>query len=236
MFGRLPVVRRKILIGVCVAFPAVALGFLPWFGMKISASGAIRKPAEEPTQPLSHVALVLGAGLRPDGQPTPVLAARVQTAAALYLGGQVSKIVMSGDNAKAKYDEVSSMKNLAVELGVNPTDVVLDYAGFRTLDSCVRIKTVFGQRQVTVVTQQFHLPRAIHLCRWAGIDTVGVAAPDPRGRSSKLKSAIREIPASAQAWIEAHVLGRSPKFLGDPIDVDNPPPEALEQPLDTAPR
>ncbi len=172
-----------------------------------------------------------GPGFERGGRPSLVLAERVKTAAALYHNGTVDKLVMSGDNSKAAYDEVSAMKRLATQLGVAPDDVILDYAGFRTLDSCVRVHKVFGQSRVTVVTQRFHLPRAIHLCRWAGVDAIGVAASDPRGRSSQLKSTIREIPASAQAWFETHIVGRQPKFLGTPIDVDNPPPEALTQPL-----
>jgi vancomycin permeability regulator SanA len=210
-----------------VLFGAVTLG-LPRIGFLLTTAGSRKSLANVPNRP---VALVLGAGLRYDGKPSDVLQARVDKAVALYQAGKVRKLLMSGDNSIQNYDEVSAMKDAAVSLGIPANDIILDYAGFRTLDSCVRLRKVFGQSSALVVSQGFHLPRAIHLCRWAGVDVVGVEAPDGRTRSRRTVSGIREIPASFQAWLDAHVLGRSPKFLGDPIDIDNPPSEALRQPL-----
>lgn len=127
------------------------------------------------------------------------------------------------------------MKGLAVALGVKPIDVLLDYAGFRTLDSCVRIRKVYGLHSILIVSQGFHLPRAVHLCRWAGLQVIGIEAPDPSGTSFRTKSMIRELPAATQAWIDAHLFQRKPKFLGQEIDINNRPPEALANPLDTTP-
>lgn len=163
-----------------------------------------------------------------------VLQARIDTAVALIKAGKADTLIMSGDNSRANYDEVSAMKAAAVEGGVSTDRVLLDYAGFRTLDSCIRVRKVFGQRSVLVVSQGFHLPRAVHLCRSAGVDAIGVEAADPRGTSWRVQSGIREIPAAAIAWAEAR-LGRNAKFLGPAIDIDNPPPEALVQPLSTVP-
>ncbi len=181
--------------------------------------------------PPRRVALVLGAGITADGRPSMVLQTRIDTAVALIKAGKVDTLIMSGDNSRANYDEVTVMKAASVAQGVPADDVLLDYAGFRTLDSCVRVRKVFGQREVLVVSQGFHLPRAIHLCRTAGVDAVGVEARDPRGLSWRVRSGVREVPAAAQAWIDVHLLRRGPKFLGPPIDIDNPPPEALVQPL-----
>lgn len=175
--------------------------------------------------------MVLGAGVLPSGRPSDVLQARIQTGVDLLAAGKVDTLIMSGDNSRARYDEVSGMKRAAVALGAPAERVLLDYAGFRTLDSCVRLRRVFGQIEALVVSQQFHLPRAIHLCRSAGINAYGVRADDPRHGSSRRKSAIREVPATTQAWIDVHILRRKPKFLGPAIDIDKPPSEALEQPL-----
>jgi vancomycin permeability regulator SanA len=178
----------------------------------------------------SDVALVLGAGIRADGSPTPVLQARVMTAVELYERGVVRKLVMSGDNSRSTYDEVSAMKASAINAGVPADDVLLDYAGFRTLDSCVRIRKVFGQQRVVLVTQQFHIARARFLCADAGVVATAAAAPDPRGRTFKRQSAVRETLARAQALMDAKLLRRNPRFLGPSIDIDDPPPEALRQP------
>jgi vancomycin permeability regulator SanA len=201
---------------------------IPWLGFWLSTSSAI---STVDGAPQTKVALVLGAGLTVKGTPSNALARRVETGVALYKHGRVKKLLMSGDNSRATYDEVSAMKKLAVSLGVPKNDVLLDYAGFRTLDSCIRVRKVFGQTRIIVVSQRFHLARAIHLCRSAGVTAFGVSAPDIRGFSSRLVSAVRELPASTQAWFDAHILHTEAAFLGPSIDIDNPTPEALEQPL-----
>jgi vancomycin permeability regulator SanA len=224
--------RRVLLVVAALLVIGVLLLVVPFLGLHLATRRDITSVdgASSRRDPQRDVALVLGAGLRPDGSPSFVLRARVEAAADLYTRGLVRKLVMSGDNSLASYDEVTAMKDYAEMLGVVRADVILDYAGFRTLDSCVRIRKVFGQTRVYVVSQRFHLPRAVHLCRWAGVDTIGIVARDPRGGSSRLKSTVREVPASAIAWAEAHIFGRGPKYLGDAIDIDNPPTAALEQP------
>ncbi len=224
--------RRRGQIVASVLLVVIVLGLVPYLGLLVTTSrdiGSVDGVGARPN-PKRDVALVLGAGLRPDGSPSFVLRARVDAAAALYQRGLVRKLIMSGDNSLSSYDEVTAMKDYAETRGVARPDVILDYAGFRTLDSCVRIRKIFGQTRIYVVSQRFHLARAVHLCRWAGVDTIGVVARDPRGRSARLRSTMREIPASAIAWAEAHIFGRGPKYLGDPIDIDNPPAVALEQP------
>jgi vancomycin permeability regulator SanA len=203
----------------------------PFLGMRWvtrSSRGAID------SAPVNRVAVVLGARISANGTPSAVLQERVKTGVALLQAKKVDTLIMSGDNSRALYDEVSAMKRAAVALGAPPDRVLLDYAGFRTLDSCVRLRKVFGQTKATIVTQDFHLPRAVHLCRSAGIDTYGVAASDPPGSGWRIKSWLREVPAAAQAWLDVHVLDTQPKFLGVTIDIDHPPKEALEQPLNTA--
>lgn len=126
--------------------------------------------------PAQRVAIIFGAGLRRDGSPTAVLRDRVQTGVALYQAGKVEKLLMSGDNSTIYYNEPEAMRQYAIALGVPDTDIVLDYAGRRTYDTCFRAKAVFGVDQALLVTQKFHLPRALFLCNSLGVEAAGVEA------------------------------------------------------------
>ncbi|MGD0876850.1 MAG: ElyC/SanA/YdcF family protein [Anaerolineales bacterium] len=124
--------------------------------------------------PVRRVAIVFGAGLWRNGSPTPVLADRVAAAAHLYLAGKVEKLLMSGDNRYVEYNEPEAMRKLAISLGVPNDAIVLDYAGRRTYDTCYRAKAIFMVDQAILVTQAFHMPRAIYLCNRLGVDSIGV--------------------------------------------------------------
>jgi SanA protein len=126
--------------------------------------------------PPRRVAIVFGAGLWRDGTPTPVLRDRVETAANLYFDGKVEKLLMSGDNRYVDYNEPEAMRQYALSLGVPDEAMVLDYAGRRTYDTCYRARDIFRIDSAILVTQGFHLPRAIFLCNMLGVDGVGVPA------------------------------------------------------------
>ncbi|MGC1176542.1 MAG: ElyC/SanA/YdcF family protein [Candidatus Saccharimonadales bacterium] len=126
--------------------------------------------------PFHRVALVLGAGVLLDGTPTPYLRNRIETATHLYKAHRVQVLLMSGDNSTKQHNEPVAMKNYAVKLGVKSHDIVLDYAGLNTYDSCYRAHAIFGLRDATIVSQSYHLPRAMTTCRGLGIANVGVAA------------------------------------------------------------
>lgn len=165
------------------------------------------------------VALVLGAGLRPDGSPSLMLADRLETAARLYREGKVGKILASGDHGTEAYDEASAMRAGLVELGVPDELVFTDHAGFDTWSSVVRAKRVFGATRVTIVSQRFHLARAVWLARRAGLKANGVAADlHPYGSKGSEASA-REVLARVKAVGEV-VFRRQPKFLGPRIDLN----------------
>jgi SanA protein len=166
--------------------------------------------------PARRVAIVFGAGLWRNGTATPVLHDRVQTAADLYFAGKVEKLLMSGDNRFSDYNEPAVMRDLALSLGVPGDAIVLDYAGRRTYDSCYRAKAIFGVTEAILVTQAFHLPRAIYLCNQLGIDSVGVEA-DLRvyRKSSVLYWNMRELFATAAALWDVNVSHPIP-VLGDP--------------------
>src|SRR6266498_5900916 len=123
-----------------------------------------------------QVAIVFGAEVKKDGTPSTVLRDRVETAVALYKSGKVEKLLMSGDNRFVNYNEPESMRQYALTLGMPDSDIVLDYAGRRTYDTCYRAKGIFGVKSAILVTQGFHLPRALFLCKAFGIDVVGVEA------------------------------------------------------------
>jgi vancomycin permeability regulator SanA len=166
--------------------------------------------------PKAPVALVLGAGLNRDGTPGKVLSDRVQTAADLYFEGKVQKILMSGDNSTEYYDEPGAMREYALFLGVPDEDIILDFAGRRTYDSCYRAKEIFGVKDLIVVTQAFHLPRALFLCNAFDIDADGVPADEAYyHRGSYTFWWVREIFASIKAYWDVYVLHPEP-ILGKP--------------------
>lgn len=169
--------------------------------------------------PARRVAVVFGAGLWRDGSPTPVLRDRVETAARLYFSGKVEKLLMSGDNRFIEYNEPEAMRQYALSLGVPEEDIVMDYAGRRTYDTCYRAKAIFRIEQPILVTQGFHLPRAVYTCRALGMDAIGVAADlrDYRQRSL-LYWNLRELPATLTALLEVHLLRPEP-VLGEPLPI-----------------
>src|SRR6187549_3477138 len=132
--------------------------------------------------PPSRLAIVFGAGLRRDGSPTAILRDRVETAADLYFSGKVEKILMSGDNRFEYYNEPESMRQYALSLGVPDAAIALDYAGRRTYDTCYRAKAIFGASEALLVTQKFHLPRALFLCNALGLKSYGIEANNIRYR------------------------------------------------------
>lgn len=162
------------------------------------------------------VAIVFGAGLTRDGSPSSVLKDRVSTAADLYFAGKVQKILMSGDNRFEYYNEPGAMQGYALDLGVPAEDIVLDYAGRRTYDTCYRAKQIFGLTEAILVTQQFHLPRAIFTCNALGLPAVGVAA-DKREYHPAAKDywQLREVPATLVAFWQVFVSRPLP-VLGNP--------------------
>lgn len=165
--------------------------------------------------PSRPVALVLGAGLNPDGTPSGMLADRIDAAAALLRAGRVRGLLFSGDNGTIEHNELASMQRYAIAHGVPAGRIVLDYAGFDTYDSCFRARRIFGIRRAVVVTQEFHLARATYLCRSMGIDAVGLAEPDWGKYGSDLMSrqALREILARVKAVADA-LVHRPPALLG----------------------
>jgi len=157
------------------------------------------------------IAIVFGAGLRRDGTPTPILRDRVQTAASLYLSGKVEKLLMSGDGQMEGYNEPEAMRQFALSLGVPNEAITLDFAGSRTYDTCYRAKTVFGVKSALLVTQKFHLPRALFLCNALGLEALGVEANNRQfWRGSMLVWNVREQLATVGAFLDVYVSNPTP--------------------------
>jgi len=175
--------------------------------------------------PPQAVAIVFGAGLWRDGSPSPVLRDRVQTAAQLYFAGKVQKLLLSGDNRFVYYNEPEAMRQYALRLNVPDEALVLDYAGRRTYDTCYRAREIFGVRQAILVTQQFHLPRALYICNNLQIEAVGVPADlQTYHPLALLRWQLRELPATLMTLWEVHVTRPQP-VLGQPEPIFSPEAE-----------
>jgi len=168
--------------------------------------------------PSREVGLVLGTSRKtPDGRwSNPHFAHRIEAAAALYKAGKVKRLLVSGDNHVPEYDEPSDMRDALVAAGVPSGAIVLDHAGFRTLDSVVRAKEVFGQTRLTIVSEAFHNYRALFICRHYGIDAVAFNARPVSLRVSTWP-AVREWLARVKVVLDLYVLRTGPKFLGEPV-------------------
>ena len=206
MRGRRRVVRW---IGVALAAALVAVGG-PWLLVRLATAGD--RYAVRDAVPAAPVGLVLGAGVNADGTASAFLTERVSVAAELYHRGTVRALLMSGDNSRAGYDEVGVMSRLAQGFGVPASAIVLDHAGFDTYSSCYRARQAFGLHRAVIVTQPFHLPRAVWLCDALGVASVGVSTgADPEGAT--LYGELRELPAAGKAVLDV-VIHRTPTFPG----------------------
>jgi SanA protein len=214
VFKRFLKMLLKLLL--ILIFLGLLVLFVPRLVTALNARARIYSAADVPAR---RVAIVFGAGLWRNGSPTPVLADRVTSAANLYFAGKVEKILMSGDNRFVNYNEPEAMRKLALSLGVPYEAIVLDYAGRRTYDTCYRARAIFKVDQAILVTQAFHMPRALYLCSRLGIDSVGVESELRIYRkSSLLYWNARELPATVAAFWDVNI-GHPVPVLGDPLPI-----------------
>jgi len=195
----------------------VAVGMAPGTLMDRAYRDSIY--ADPESSPKAPVAIVFGAGLWPGGRLSPMLEDRVDMAIELYRLGKVKKILMSGDNRFVYHNEPGSMASYAVEMGVPKSDLVLDYAGRRTYDTCYRAREIFGVRKAILVTQGYHMPRALFTCNRLGVESVGVPS-DQRRYPAYLyvRYRLREALAAIRAAVDVYLLKPTP-VLGPKIDI-----------------
>ena len=178
--------------------------------VRLTAAGHLFSETEVPAAP---VALVLGAMVYPDGTPSPFLAGRLDVAHRLYQAGKVQVIVVSGDNMAKEYNEPEAMRTYLINAGMPAEKVVADYAGFDTYDSCARALRIFGVEKLILVTQSYHLPRAVATCRALGVDATGVGDESARQYTrSWQRGAIRDQLACVKAVID--LITRRDPVLG----------------------
>jgi SanA protein len=208
-------IARLLLAGLSVLVVAAILcgGFL--VGVRWHYDPSIYAVASD--TPAEPVALVFGGGIYADGTLSPMLQDRVETAVQLYKAGKVRKLLMSGDNRFLEYDEPGRMYDYAVAHGVPGKDVVRDYAGRRTYDTCYRAGAIFGVQRAILVTQRYHLYRALYTCESLGLDVVGLAA-DLRPYANEPYYWFRDAAATLAAWFDVTILHPEP-VLGDKIDI-----------------
>ncbi|MEU8532299.1 SanA/YdcF family protein [Streptomyces parvulus] len=197
--------RRRLIQAVAAA---CVLALLPATWMHLVTGDRLRTTADVPR---TGVAVVFGAGLW-EGEPSPYLAHRLDAAAGLYRAGRIEVVLVTGDNSREEYDEPDAMRAYLVRHGVPDGRIVSDYAGFDTWDSCVRAKKIFGVDRAVLISQGFHIRRAVALCQEAGVVSYGVGV-DERHDATWYYGGAREVLAAGKAALDAF-FEPDPRFLG----------------------
>ncbi len=209
-------IKKKSTILLLIFIISIALTF--------TANHSIEKNAENKTFSnaskikKNKVGLVLGtAKFLKNGEINLYFKYRINATVELYKKGKIDFILVSGDNGNKNYDEPTDFKNELIKKGIPVNKIFLDYAGFRTLDSVIRAKEIFGQTSITIISQKFHNERAIYLAEKNGISAIGFNARDLNGKYG-LKTKIREYFARTKAYLDI-LFGVKPKFLGQKIEI-----------------
>jgi vancomycin permeability regulator SanA len=196
-------------VQLVAALAVVAL--LPSTWLYLTMGGWLRTVADAPSEP---VVVVFGAGLD-DGRPSGYLAHRLDAALELYHLGKVKAFLVTGDNDRISYDEPDAMRTYLLQHGVPSDRVVRDYAGFDTWDSCSRARRIFGVKSAILVSQEFHIRRAVALCRSTGIDAYGVGVTETAD-STWYYGGVRELPAAGEALLDV-LFQPDPSMLGPQV-------------------
>jgi len=168
--------------------------------------------------PHNKVGLVLGTSkYLKSGQKNGYFVNRIEAAVLLYKAGKVVFFVISGDNSRKSYNEPLDMKNELISQGVPESKIFLDYAGFRTYDSVIRMNKIFGQTSFTIISQEFHNQRAVYIAKRLGLNSIGFNATDVSAYNG-FKTKVREKFARVKVFID-FLIHKKPKFLGEPIEI-----------------
>ncbi|MFK7804768.1 MAG: vancomycin high temperature exclusion protein [Anaerolineae bacterium] len=210
--------RKLLKFFVRLGIAGVILFSLPfiWRLLIVVSYGRFIYPAD--SVPAQRVAIVYGAGIYGDGRPSAALQDRLDVAIDLYKSGKVERLLVSGDNSFENYNEPGVMINYAREKGVPFEHIQPDYGGRRTYDSCYRAKNIFQLEKAILITQEFHMPRALFLCRWMGIEATGVTA-DLQSYALIRWFQLREVGATAQAPLDL-IRNNPAPIMGRPIVIE----------------
>ena len=214
--------KKRLLIATLITLISLAfIGAVTVFGtnayVKKSVAENIISPTEAAELDGVDCIIVLGCQVKDNGQPSDMLADRLKRGIELYEQGAAPKIIMSGDHGRAEYDEVNTMKQVAIDSGVPSSDVFMDHAGFSTYESMYRAKEIFEADKVIIVTQEYHLYRALYIAEQLGIEAYGVSSDyhTYRGQSSR---EVREILARCKDFVKT-IFKPEPTYLGETIPV-----------------
>lgn len=211
--------KKKKIIGITLLVIAILI-FTPIGFYKLVENKTADKLYNDVNSiPYNEVGMVLGTNPNTKkGNGNPYFYNRVDAVEKLYKAGKIKFILISGDNKTKDYSEPDAMRQILIERGI-PKDVIyIDYAGFRTLDSVVRAKNIFGQTKMTVISQKFHNERSIVLGEWQEMDLIGFNAKDVEVKRSKYKTLIREGGARVKLYLDM-LIGKEPHFGGNPIKI-----------------
>jgi SanA protein len=205
--------RKLVVLGVVCGLLAVGLpNLIVWLGGRSPVTTDVQRV------PHAQAALVLGAQVMPNGAPSSMLSDRISAAAELYTAGRVNKLLLSGDHSRKNYDEVGTMRRILLAKGIPAEDIFTDHAGFDTWDSAQRARRVFDVSTAVVVTQRFHMARALYDARRAGLKVTGYAA-DRRDYGRVMRRLqVREAFARVKTLGDV-VTGADPHFLGTEIPI-----------------
>lgn len=211
----LSIPKKLLICSVSAVFILTAAVLIINHHVRHSMDRYILDPANSPQ---AEAVIVLGAYVFPDGTPSTMLRDRLDTGIELYKSGKAPKLVLTGDHGHKTYDEVNAMREYAQSKGVAREDIFMDHAGFNTYDSMYRARDVFLIRKMIVVTQEYHLKRALYISRNLGIETYGVCA-DKRAYLNSRYYNLREVAARFKDYVQVKILKPKPTFLGTEIPV-----------------
>ncbi|HYE73739.1 MAG TPA: ElyC/SanA/YdcF family protein, partial [Blastocatellia bacterium] len=201
-------IKRRILIATAalLLITLVAVAFIHFRVHRYDRFIMTPAQVDTSTWEKPRVAIVFGASVHPNGELSQMLEDRVETAIALYREGKVDRILVSGDNRQPEYNEPKAMYDYLVTHAVAPKDVVLDYAGRSTYETCLRAKEIFGLHRALLITQEFHLPRAVYLAHSLGLDGTGVIADRRDYGTGTSYQKVRELFAEVKAYFNVHLF------------------------------
>ena len=212
------IIKKIIISLICIALLGVILVLSVNAYVKGSAKENIISKEEAAEIEGVDCIIVLGCLVKSDGAPSDMLADRMRCGVELYEMGTSPKILMSGDHGRAEYDEVNAMKKYAIDSGVPSDDIFMDHAGFSTYDSIYRAKEIFGADKIVIVTQEYHLYRALYIAEALGVEAYGVSADHRQYRGQTMRD-IREILARNKDFLYA-LTKPEPTYLGEPISLE----------------
>ena len=214
--------KKKIVLRVfCVLVCLGILSIGAVFGINAFVKGTARDQILTPEEAVKltdvDCILILGCGVHSDGSPSDMLHDRLRRGVELYELGAAPKLLMSGDHGRKGYDEVDAMKHFAVDAGIDSDDVFMDHAGFSTYESMYRAKEIFQAKRIIIVTQEYHLYRAIYIAESLGLEAYGVSS-DYRAYSGQVRMDLREMLARVKDF-GTSLLQPKPTFLGEAIPI-----------------